>query len=320
MAKHFTKEEIEDIRNQLAITAIHDNELPVVTQISETDYMPFVQDGKNKRILIDDFRSILPEGGPRGYSAYEIAVQHGYEGTEEEWLYDLEHPDGCWMLEGGNSATGNQVVDGNITANRLYVSSRILPAGSYNAVFVGEPSIPMNRIFTRMEYVINGGAWSYNYVQRLAREEGVLSQTGIICLGIPTLPSSLYEIQIASLGDSTMAKTLMVRLSLSFDMTNAVIQTDHITQSGDYRSTWSSGLYEGSEDLDVKIGIKNDKSAYLLVGGTSTAWGDVIVRICNSSGFPQDLTPTYITDWHTISIVSGYGDFANTYSIHEKSR
>ena len=24
--------------------------------------------------------------GTRGYSNYEIAVQHGYEGTEEEWL------------------------------------------------------------------------------------------------------------------------------------------------------------------------------------------------------------------------------------------
>ena len=30
--------------------------------------------------------------GARGYSAYEIAVQHGYEGTEEEWLdYISEH-------------------------------------------------------------------------------------------------------------------------------------------------------------------------------------------------------------------------------------
>lgn len=26
----------------------------------------------------------------RGYSAYEIAVQHGYEGTEEEWLESLK--------------------------------------------------------------------------------------------------------------------------------------------------------------------------------------------------------------------------------------
>jgi hypothetical protein len=26
----------------------------------------------------------------RGYSAYEIAVQHGYTGTEEEWIASLQ--------------------------------------------------------------------------------------------------------------------------------------------------------------------------------------------------------------------------------------
>jgi hypothetical protein len=26
----------------------------------------------------------------RGYSAYQIAVQHGYEGTEEEWIASLK--------------------------------------------------------------------------------------------------------------------------------------------------------------------------------------------------------------------------------------
>lgn len=30
----------------------------------------------------------------RGYSAYEIAVQHGYTGTEEEWLASLHGTDG----------------------------------------------------------------------------------------------------------------------------------------------------------------------------------------------------------------------------------
>ena len=314
MARHFSKEEIDDIKRQLVVTAKHDSELPETNSVTDGDFLAIVQDGLNKRIDIGQFKQSIHIDVDDFYTKDEIDAKlddyYTSDETDEKYM----------VLHGGNSATGDQVIDGNITANRLYVSGRILPAGSNNAVFVGEPSLPMNRIFTRMEYAINGGAWSYNYVQRLAREEGVLSQTGIICLGIPTLPSSLYEIQIASLGDSTMAKTLMVRLSLSFDMTNAVIQTDHITQSGDYRSTWSSGLYEGNEDLDVKIGIKSDKSAYLLVGGASTAWGDVIVRICNSSGFPQNLTPTYITDWHTISIVSGYGDFAGTYSIHDKSR
>ena len=32
--------------------------------------------------------------GPQGYSAYEVAVQNGYEGTEAEWLASLKGEDG----------------------------------------------------------------------------------------------------------------------------------------------------------------------------------------------------------------------------------
>lgn len=28
----------------------------------------------------------LSSRGPQGYSAYDIAVQHGYTGTEEDWV------------------------------------------------------------------------------------------------------------------------------------------------------------------------------------------------------------------------------------------
>lgn len=37
---------------------------------------------------------VLYVSGTRGYSAYEIAVQHGFEGTEEEWLASLIGPQG----------------------------------------------------------------------------------------------------------------------------------------------------------------------------------------------------------------------------------
>lgn len=33
--------------------------------------------------------------GEQGYSAYEIAVQNGYQGTEEEWLESLHGQDGA---------------------------------------------------------------------------------------------------------------------------------------------------------------------------------------------------------------------------------
>lgn len=36
---------------------------------------------------------VLGVRGPRGYSAYQIAVMNGFDGTEEEWLETLKGDD-----------------------------------------------------------------------------------------------------------------------------------------------------------------------------------------------------------------------------------
>lgn len=46
------------------------------------------------------------ELGGRGYSAYEIAVQQGFEGTEEEWLASLVGPEGSQGPKGDPGAQG----------------------------------------------------------------------------------------------------------------------------------------------------------------------------------------------------------------------
>lgn len=47
------------------------------------------------------------EVGGRGYSAYEIAVQHGFVGTEEEWLNSLVGPQGAQGEPGQNGQKGD---------------------------------------------------------------------------------------------------------------------------------------------------------------------------------------------------------------------
>lgn len=47
---------------------------------------------------IDDYIDELKSGGtqgPPGKSAYEIAVENGFEGTEQEWLESLKGKDGA---------------------------------------------------------------------------------------------------------------------------------------------------------------------------------------------------------------------------------
>lgn len=52
---------------------------------------------------------LIPKG-ERGYSAYEIAVQHGYIGTEEEWLASLSADQTLSLVQEINSSSSNSTV------------------------------------------------------------------------------------------------------------------------------------------------------------------------------------------------------------------
>lgn len=54
------------------------------------------------------------EVGPAGASAYEIAVQNGFEGTEQEWLASLIGPQGNPGTDGDDGAPGTPGADGVI--------------------------------------------------------------------------------------------------------------------------------------------------------------------------------------------------------------
>ena len=59
----------------------------------------------------------------RGYSAYEIAVKNGFEGTEEEWLESLKGAPGADVSV--VTVNNKEAVDGNITirATDIYVEA-----------------------------------------------------------------------------------------------------------------------------------------------------------------------------------------------------
>lgn len=57
----------------------------------------------------------------RGYSAYEIAVQNGFKGTEADWLASLKGRDGGVATVNGVAHDGNGAVV--ITGENIAVSS-----------------------------------------------------------------------------------------------------------------------------------------------------------------------------------------------------
>lgn len=60
------------------------DEVSIVVDVTEANVFIQVEEIENVTLVVD-------EGvGPRGFSAYEIAVQNGFIGTEQEWLDSLK--------------------------------------------------------------------------------------------------------------------------------------------------------------------------------------------------------------------------------------
>lgn len=64
--------------------------------------------------------------GKDGYSAYEIALQHGFEGTEEEWLASLKGETGAAGADGHTPIKGKDYFDA------IFIGAGDMPDG-YNA-------------------------------------------------------------------------------------------------------------------------------------------------------------------------------------------
>lgn len=83
--------------------------------------------------------------GARGYSAYEIAVQHGYTGTEEQWSEDFLNAENYYDKTEINSLLANYELKGNfaiITGTQSTASLNMLfdfPTGfnQNNCIVIG---------------------------------------------------------------------------------------------------------------------------------------------------------------------------------------
>ncbi|MDO4815602.1 MAG: hypothetical protein Q4A83_03225 [Bacillota bacterium] len=67
--------------------------------------------------LVDDVEQLKNNsgsgtGGSNGKSAYELAVENGYEGTVTEWLASLKGEDGINGTDGANGINGHDGADG----------------------------------------------------------------------------------------------------------------------------------------------------------------------------------------------------------------
>jgi len=72
----------------------------------------------------------------RGYSAYEIAVQNGFEGTEKEWLDSLKGSDGQTT-----SVNGVKQFDGDVA-----ISGSDIPVSAADGRRLSELAVPLDHL------------------------------------------------------------------------------------------------------------------------------------------------------------------------------
>lgn len=94
-------------------------------------------------------------GGERGMSAYEIALQHGFVGSEEEWLLSLK-------AQSDGIPVGGIILSGNRAPSDLFkeCDGRMLSKSEYPALFeaIGDSFTPP----PQKEW-INGQPWNQQY-------------------------------------------------------------------------------------------------------------------------------------------------------------
>lgn len=109
--KYFTKEQIEEIRRQLATLGVRDTDLDSAGPLSGDELVAIIQNGINKKVgvrkLIHDYLPSDIASGEDGKSAYEIWKENGHPtGTEEEFLASLKGDKGDTGATGATGAKG----------------------------------------------------------------------------------------------------------------------------------------------------------------------------------------------------------------------
>lgn len=272
MARHFSKEEIEDIRKQLAITATHDTELPVADTVNEEDLLPFVQDGENKIITMSDFGNFMSS---------IVASDHADRLTNSRKIFNIPFDGTADVI--GNGPTNKYPVLGAMTiADHLYPSFRTRELGgsgktrpSYGDGDVSSPRKERWGAFYSQKicHYLGSNAWSImKAMTPVGDQSASVEPVGAIVIKVPTLYNAMYTIKINSIYGSYAAS----------NPTEPIINVIHIATSSsstrDFRAKCTQSPLSGSMQIKIMskpVDTENPAKGveyYIVIGRTYTKY------------------------------------------------
>ena len=131
----------------------------------------------------------LYAAGARGYSAYEIAVQNGFSGTEEEWLESIVGAQGPIGPDGPIGPIGPT---GLTPAIRIGTVTTVSPTTPASASFTGTPEVPILNLNIPQGVKGDEGATNYNELTNKPSINNVTLSGNLTLDDLNIQPKGLY--------------------------------------------------------------------------------------------------------------------------------
>lgn len=296
MARHFSKEEIEDIRRQLAITATHDTELPVADTINDNDLLPFVQDGENKVIAMNKLGDIIPPITVDCYTKDETdqkiaegSVAEAAKLKTSRKIFNIPFDGTADVI--GNGPTSKYPVFGAMAiAEQIYPSFYTRDLGgcgkSRPSYGVGDSENPKaywwHGFYSRMIcHNLGSNAWNIMKAITPVGDEGAsMEPVGAVVIKVPIVYNALYTIKINSIYGSYAAT----------NPTTPIVDVINIATSGsttrDFRAKAVQNALGGNE-LSIKVMSKpvdpevvaKGVEYYIVLGTVSTQYNYPLISL-----------------------------------------
>ena len=240
--------------------------------------------------------------GPRGYSAYEVAVQEGYIGTEDEWLLSLKGPQGnpgpkgerglqgprgqqgTQGPQGPQGPQGEQGPKGDTGESGVWTKKETPPAG-YKVWITSDGeagTIPtkVSELENDAHYVTEEDVEDFTSIYVGKREDA--PESSKIVIEETNAPNSLGTASGTNIELTDSANVDLVSLKLDGKSTQETRSGKNLFDINKQYKVGQSFTYNG-------ITITYNENGYITLNGTASANGDINI-------VPNDYTITLDKD------------------------
>lgn len=129
---------------------------------------------------VETYLTENPVEGTAGKSAYEIALEKGFQGTEEEWLASIDGKDGYTPIKGVDYFDGEKGDPGKGIKTRLIyykvTTENVAPSNTYNTGWTTTPPVPNEA---------NPYLWAF---EETTYTDNTSSKTAVVLFGMYSKP------------------------------------------------------------------------------------------------------------------------------------